>query len=108
MAANDNALTETGELRVGKADFTFSLPNGLIKSTSLTDDEVRSLVGTRHEYKMDWWVHGAETKLGIDTSAFADATGCLASSCRIKLPAPGAPHFQVRYGTSDEEHGTAV
>ena len=97
MASSDYGMTESGELRAVMADFTFNLPDGSSKSTSLTEDEVRSLVGADREYQIHWWVHGAELKLAIDPIAFADANGIYSSACGVHVTERGMARFEISY-----------
>jgi hypothetical protein len=43
---------------------SFEFPNGA-RQTTLTDNEVRQLLGRNFGYMVEWWVHGALAKLGL-------------------------------------------
>ena len=46
---------------------SFVFPDGVTKSTQLTDGEVRNLVHENFGYMIEWWVRGAIAKLKLST-----------------------------------------
>jgi hypothetical protein len=44
---------------------SFVFPGGVIKSTDVTDNEVRDLLHENLGYMIEWWVRGALAKLGL-------------------------------------------
>jgi hypothetical protein len=44
---------------------SFEFPNGAARQATLTDNEVRQLLGRNFGYMVEWWVNGALAKLGL-------------------------------------------
>jgi hypothetical protein len=63
--AADDTVERFTQLKFARAEFTVDLPDDVVKRTSMTDDDVRELIGTENEFTMDWWIRGAEKKLAV-------------------------------------------
>ena len=96
---------------VSQVDFVVHLPDGSIRSTTLSAEEARDLVGTENAYSMFWWMHGADRKLAIHQllATLASSSGFqFGSSCKVHQAPSTIPRFEITYGYPKATHISAV
>ena len=109
--AADDTVDRFTQVKFPKAEFTVDLPDGVVRRTTLTDRDVRELIGSESEFTMEWWIRGAERKLAVleylatlvagsdgGNSAKAATRGLgYTSSYSLKWPAQEILVFSLRY-----------
>jgi hypothetical protein len=113
MRTGSDSETTEPALHVSQVEFAVTLPDGSTKDATLTDQQVRELVGTEKEYSLSWWLRGVGSHLAIHevlasmagqekdgAARSALEYGCTCSyRCNPDEPAPSTPRLEVTYRT---------
>ncbi|MBX3704348.1 MAG: hypothetical protein KF822_11295 [Steroidobacteraceae bacterium] len=96
---------------VSQVDVVVHLPDGSTRSTILSAQETRDLVGVESEYSMFWWMRGAARKLAIHellTSLVSSSSFQFGSSCKVRQEPGAIPRFEITYGRPNATSVAAV